>query len=105
MTIQSVRIVWRSLKIRRRQVDAEHYFKLGPNDANVTDIVWSFTDTGTSELLQGENVVAEIIDNQLFVYNNYRGNKKRKKTGLLRLGDNPGARGTYELKHTFVDFR
>ncbi len=32
-------------------------------------------------------------------------NKKEKKTGLLRLGDNPGARGTYELKHTLVDLR
>lgn len=55
----------------------ETYFTFDPVDANVEELVWSFnnienvtTDAETSIILD-DQIVAQIIDNTLYVYNNY----------------------------------
>ena len=57
----------------------ETYFTFDPIDADVDDLVWTFndienaTDTTNAEtsIVADDQVVAEIVDNTLYVYDNY----------------------------------
>ena len=57
----------------------ETYFTFDPIDADVNDLVWTFNDienatdttNAKTQHVEGDQVVAEIIDNTLYVYDNY----------------------------------
>ena len=57
----------------------ETYFTFDPIDADVNDLVWTFnnienaTDTtnAQTQIVEDDQVVAEIVDNTLYVYDNY----------------------------------
>lgn len=57
----------------------ETYFTFDPIDADVDDLVWTFNDienatdttNAKTQYVEGDQVVAEIIDNTLYVYDNY----------------------------------
>ncbi len=57
----------------------ETYFTFDPIDADVDDLVWTFNDienatdttNAKTQIVEGDQVVAEIIDNTLYVYDNY----------------------------------
>ena len=57
----------------------ETYFTFDPIDADVDDLVWTFNDienatdttNAQTQIVEDDQVVAEIVDNTLYVYDNY----------------------------------